>query len=481
MLVASAVFIDSLTQSSDYTLVLMLNPQANHSFVYYAASIDFIGDHLQTLHSNDVSIMRITALASNTEIRIAPSQDVNINGSVVFHGEESIFTLNIGGTLTASNAEQLTGSRVTANKVISFYSGHYCAFNRTTNCSILNEQIPPYNSWGNTFILHTNISGLRGNMFKIIASDVGADVLINCTTDGTNYEANNINLGFRQHTVLSIPHDYCTVKSDEKILIIQFRDSSPPLMDTFMTIIPAVVHFEDSYVLNAHEGFNNYIAITVKDTDPTNNSLMINNNPVTVRWEMIELDGDEYYFSTLMLTAGRYVLAFSENTFRFGAIIYGSNENDTFALPAGMRLSIAENLPHAGLYLYTILYTLLLLCIIYSIAPSSVQNTSVTLVGDMINITWSPPSISNGMILQYIVKRVNSSGRSYHYISRDQNYLELPYFNDALVFVAAVNQYGQSSFEQANSSGKKKSLKYNALVHSLYSPINSSLYTISLY
>ena len=359
MLVASAVFIDSLTQSSDYTLVLMLDPQANHPFVYYAASIDFIGDHLQALHSNDVSIMRITALVSNTEIRIASSQDVDINGSFICHGEEIIHTLNAGDTMTMSSSEDLTGSRVTANKAVSFYSGHYCASNKTTNCSILNEQIPPYNSWGNTFILHTNISGLRGNMFKIIASDVGADVLINCTTDGTNYEANNINLGFRQHTVLSIPHDYCTVKSDENILIIQFRDSSPSLMDTFMTIIPAVVHFEDSYVLNAHEGFNNYIAITVKDTDPTSNSLMINNNPVTVRWEMIELDGDEYYFSTLMLTAGRHVLIFSENTIRFGVIIYGSNENDTFALPAGMRLNIVENLPYEGFYLYTIQHKIL--------------------------------------------------------------------------------------------------------------------------
>ena len=62
------------------------------------------------------------------------------------------------------------------------------------------------------------------------------------------------------------------------------------------------------------------------------------------------------------------------------------------------------------------------------------------------------------MILQYIVKRINSSGKSYQYISRDQNYLELPYFNDALVFVAAVNQYGQSSFEQAKSSGKRNTI-----------------------
>ena len=351
ILVASAVFIDLLTQSSDYTLVLMLDPQADHTFVYYAASIDFVSGYLQALHSNDDSVMRITALTRNTEVRIAPSHDVNINGSFVCHGEEITFILDAGKTLKISSNEDLTGSRVTANKAVSFYSGHYCASNVTTNCSILNEQIPPYNSWGNTFTLHTNVNSLRGNMFKIIASDVGANVMMNCTTDGTNYEANNFNLGFRQHTVLSVTHDYCTVKSDENILIIQFRDSSPPLMDTFMTIIPALAHYEDSYVFNAYEDFTNYIAITVKDINITNNSIMINNSSVTVRWEMIELDGDVYYFSTLMLTADRYVITFSENSVEFGVIIYGLNNNDMFALPAGMRLNISENLTHAGLYL----------------------------------------------------------------------------------------------------------------------------------
>ena len=349
MLVASAVFTDSLTQSNDYTLVLMFDPQANHSFVYYAASIDFIGDYLQALHSNDDSIMRITALTSNTEVRIAPSQDVNFNGSFVFHGEEITFILDTGESLIVSSNEDLTGSRVTANRAVSLYSGHYCAPGRTTSCSILNEQIPPYNSWGNTFALHTNVSGLRGNMFKIIASDVGASVMMNCTTDGTDYEVNNYNLGFRQHTILSVSHDYCTVRSDENVLIIQFRDSSPPLMDTFMTIIPSLVHYEDNYVFNAYEDFDNYIAITVKDNDITNNSILIDNSPVTVRWEMIELDGDVYYFSTLMLTSGRHTITFSRNSIKFGAVIYGSNTNDMFALPSGIRLNLTKNLPHSGL------------------------------------------------------------------------------------------------------------------------------------
>ena len=146
VLVASAVFIDSLTQSSDYTLALLLDPQINFPIVYYAASIYFVGDHLQALHSNDVSIMRITALLSNTEIRIAPSEDVNINGSVVFRGDEILLSLNASETITVFSGKDLIGSRVIANRAVSFYSGHYCASNKTTNCSILNEQIPPYNS-----------------------------------------------------------------------------------------------------------------------------------------------------------------------------------------------------------------------------------------------------------------------------------------------------------------------------------------------
>ena len=350
MLVASAVFTDSLTRSSDYTLVLMFDPQADHSFVYYAVSIDFVGDYLQALHSNDDSVMRITALTSNTEVRIAPSQDVNINGSFVFHGEEITFILDTGESLIVSSNEDLTGSRVTANGAVSLLSGHYCAPGRTTSCSILNEQIPPYNSWGNIFALHTNVSGLRGNMFKIIASDVGASVMMNCTTDGTSYQVSNYNLGFRQHTVLSVSHSYCIVRSNENILIIQFRDSSQPLMDTFMTIIPSLVHYEDNYVLNAYEGFTNYITITVKDSDITNSSLMINNSPVTVRWEMIELDGDVYHFSTLMLASGRHTITFSESFIKFGAVIYGSNEIDMLALPAGIGLNFTKSLPRTGLY-----------------------------------------------------------------------------------------------------------------------------------
>ena len=342
---ASAMFVDSLTQSSDYTLVLMFDPETYHRFVYYAASVDFIGDYLKALHSNDDFYIRVIALASDTEIRIALNQDAYINNSYYsFHREEIVYTLDIGETVVISSKYDLTGTRVTANDTVSFYSGHYCAPGKITNCSILNEQLPPYNSWGNTFVLRTNFV-LTGNMFKFIASDVGALVFMNCTSDGTNYEINGIKLGFRDHRVLSITHDYCTVKSDRNILIIQFRDSSPPLRDTFMTIIPALVHYENNYVFNTYKGFNNFIALTVKDADVATNTILLNHFPIILTWKMIELDGDAYYFSALSLS-GKYKISFSGKS--IGVILYGFNENDTYAYPAGMKLNFTENVPYEG-------------------------------------------------------------------------------------------------------------------------------------
>ena len=332
--VVSAEFTNILTQAKHYSLMLMLNPQASHSLVYYAVS---------TL-SNDGSFFRVTALTNNVEVRIAPSRTVTINRFKISYGEEYITTLDIGVSVMVTSSEDLTGSRVTANKAISFYSGHYCAKGSTDNCSILIEQIPPFNSWGNSFILHTNVSGLIGNMFKLISSDIGASVSINCTSDGINYESNNYHLGFRQHLVLSITHHHCIVNSDENILKLQFTNSNQS--NTFMTIIPATNQFEDHYVVNTNNT-HSHVVLTVIGNNPSTNPLLLNNNIASIQWTMINFEEPNYY-AVLTLPSGRHTLAFSGGGVNFGAILYGSSETNIYTIPAGMKLNVAIDLPSQG-------------------------------------------------------------------------------------------------------------------------------------
>jgi len=232
--------------------------------------------------------------------------------------EKSI--LQHGESVVVTSSEDLTGSRLTANQAISFYSGHYCATGSTDNCLVLIEQIPPFNSWGNIFILQTNISGLIGNMFKLISSDIGANVSINCTSDGINYESNNYHLGFRQHLVLFITHHYCIVDSDENILIVQFNNGSHSQSpsNTFMTIIPATNQFEDSYVLNANNS-GIRVALTALRTNPIVHPMLLNDHPSPIKWVAINLNKGVYYYGLLQLPAGRYTLAFSGGDIKFGA------------------------------------------------------------------------------------------------------------------------------------------------------------------
>jgi len=84
----------------------------------------------------------------------------------------------------------------------------------------------------------------------------------------------------------------------------------------------------------------------------------------------------------------------------------------------------------------------------------SVQNPSLTLVDETVVITWTPPVVPNGIIYQYIVKRVNSNRELYNHISANQNTIKLSDYSDDKVSIAAVNIYGQSDFEPVVSQGK---------------------------
>ena len=77
----------------------------------------------------------------------------------------------------------------------------------------------------------------------------------------------------------------------------------------------------------------------------------------------------------------------------------------------------------------------------------------LTLVDGIVEVTWKPPAVPNGIIYQYIVQRINASGRFFKHVIPSQLYTSLVYYNDALVSVAAVNLFAQSQFEHAESKG----------------------------
>ena len=70
----------------------------------------------------------------------------------------------------------------------------------------------------------------------------------------------------------------------------------------------------------------------------------------------------------------------------------------------------------------------------------------------MINVTWSPPAVPNGVIYQYIVQQINPNNTSYYHISGIEHSILLPFSNITRIFITAVNLYGQSNQEFVTSS-----------------------------
>lgn len=83
------------------------------------------------------------------------------------------------------------------------------------------------------------------------------------------------------------------------------------------------------------------------------------------------------------------------------------------------------------------------------IVSSPVREASLTIVEDMINVTWAPPAVPNGVIYQYIVRQITPNDTSYYHVSSDEYSILLPFFNVTHIFVTAVNFYGHSNEEFA--------------------------------
>ena len=116
-----------------------------------------------------------------------------------------------------------------------------------------------------------------------------------------------------------------------------------------MTIVPSLDQFDDFYAFNAYENFNNSIALTVTATDPSINIFLLNNIPAVISWKLINLNDESFYYGVLSVSSDRHAVTISGGNIKFEVILYGSSGSGTYALPAGISLDVATDLPSEGM------------------------------------------------------------------------------------------------------------------------------------
>ncbi len=275
----SVIALNEEIQSSDAFKVLPCIYQPNIGYEYYAVSVAMsriiIRDdddyaYLYEDEEEEIALLEgrsaivIVTMEDDTTLLITLTQEVELLADdlkdqvpkgVIEPGQTVSITLEKAmETLYLGSEEDLSGSRIVADKPISFFSGHECGTvpSNITYCDQMNEQIPPTATWGRQFITAPLANRTSGDTFKIVASKNNTLVQITCSV-GIPISL-SLSSGEIRAVVINSDRS-CYFMSTQPILLVQFSMSSNVdnvfLGDPFMVLVPPVEQYRNQYNIHS--------------------------------------------------------------------------------------------------------------------------------------------------------------------------------------------------------------------------------------
>ena len=266
---------DSKSVTDSY-LALPFHDLGAASYTYIAAMVHTLaGGTFNTGETAYIhALVGIVSMENDTLLTITPTHDVNIGTESVAAGESIDVTLHRAESLLISFVGDLTGTKVTSNKPISFFSGDQCTYipSGVAACDQIVEQLPPVEAWGRQFATVPLKARMSFDWFRIVAAENSTTVNISCTPrSGAQRYENTLVLhenGFADAQVNSM--DFCWIVANKNILLLQFavgRAADNVTGDPFMALVPAVSHYTNSFTLpvvnSSLNHFTHYLNIII--------------------------------------------------------------------------------------------------------------------------------------------------------------------------------------------------------------------------
>ena len=162
----------------------------------------------------------------------------------------------------ATPGVDITGTKVTASKPISFFSGHECVINPASRrCDVLVEQLPPTRLWGRVHYF-APLAGWTSYKIKVTAAYDSTLLDFYCNNTVNSY---NINAG-RFLNITYTNQEFCEVHANQEVLVAHFSDYQDS--QSMMTLIPSTDHYTNSITSSTPNNYysllyNHYINIIV--------------------------------------------------------------------------------------------------------------------------------------------------------------------------------------------------------------------------
>ena len=325
------------------------------NFTYFAVST-----HFNRTSEELISEVLLIGCENDTELTIAPTQTIEIPSDLV---RESSFPISVtsGGSYTVtldglqtfllSSTLDLTGSKVTSNKPIAFFSGHECADVPVgvEACDHLVEQLPPTITWGRQFYVASSLGKTAGEQYKVITSTATTTVVCYCynMTGRTLSETfittlNGAGTSYEFHIAQNM---FCSVQASSPTLLVQFAIGAARepahYGDPFMMMIPPVEQYSNNYTFVTQLGFQNAITVTVEEEFFNSEDIFLNGSSLnSANWTEIYCSNQTVcaYGTRVSLSVGTNFIYHRDATARLGTFVYGFLQNVGYGYPAGMQL-----------------------------------------------------------------------------------------------------------------------------------------------
>ena len=333
---------NQLSTTSDTFLSLPAVHRSSGVYVYFAVSVVRSTTRWGSSYQSSVLIV---GTRNNTLMKLTVTQEVtvniDINTTTLIPGRQYLVPINRLQTILLKSFNDLTSTKIVTNYPVSVFSGHECGNVplHIGDCDHLVEQIPPTSEWGTIFYV-APLATRRSYTIKIIAEYNLTVVNICCNNNKTQYSLDNGD--FFQKTML---RDYCTIKSSNRILVVQFSHVSSDdgvTGDSMMTLIPATIHYSDKFyssTIQASQSFTHYVNIIVlaQYYQPDMIYLIsggVNKSLDTQEWVPIRVNNvTEAYAAQFNVSESHFRIFHSDREALMSTIVYGFANNESYGHP----------------------------------------------------------------------------------------------------------------------------------------------------
>ena len=331
-----------------------------NGYVYYAVTLN---------DTNTLKYLLIVSNNNNTVITITPSvdivipQDLSPTGTdiVVKLGTFMTLRLQYLQTLLIDSYDDLSGTKVEANKPIVVLSGHTCARGTSYqlwSCNTVYSQIPPVVSWGISFLATSFMAESAGYVLKLINSYNDTSINVTCQSNQTHI-IKSLAEGSLESQVIP-GANICYIHSNKPILVTQFaiqKQIYPNItsllinVDVAMLILPPIHQYSTDVAIHSiatkySTNVMNVVAVSRTTFNPDN--IQINNRYNDREfWTEVNLtEVNAHILSELILSSGQhYIVSSNDNNTKLCPVVFGLNVFLTYAyngnlsmLPFGRQL-----------------------------------------------------------------------------------------------------------------------------------------------